>query len=450
VIERLEDGVWRLNPTGGPLRGEWQPPGDRLLTHLALILGSLAISPVHIQGALESADTVSTRRVLVHLGVMFTTDEEGWLVVSRTESSLSRPEVELDCAHSATSLRLLIGLLAGQRFSTMLTADDELWGVPLTALLSPLRKMGAQIECLGGVGKLPLRIKGQPLYPLDLELDPAALEMRDPLMLAAMYGVGESRITEVAPGPDHLERLLRHLGVSVRRLGLTATIKGEQRIYPRRIKIPGDFSAAAPLIVAATLLADSELFIDETGTNPGRSGLLRTLARAGASIERQRTWQFGGEPVSSFVVHHSPRLLAFTVAPNLAPSLLDEIPLLALLATQANGTSVINGAQALSSGHPDSLLLTAQILQSFGADVEYSTDGLRVSGPTKLIGAEVQCANDPRLALLAITAALIADGESVLHGAECVHDYYPGFHAALCRLTEQDPSGFEDASTSTA
>lgn len=446
MIERLEDGVWRLEPDGGPLRGEWQPPGDRNLTHLALILGSLAISPVRIQGALECSDTVSTRRVLVHLGVSFTTDEEGWLVVSRNESALTRPEVELDCAHSATCLRLMIGLLSGQRFNSMLTADDELWGLPLTALLSPLRKMGAQIECLGGVGKLPLRIKGQPLYPLDVALDPAAAEMHDPIMLAALYSVGESRITEAAPGPDHLERLLRHLGVSVRHLGLTTTLKGEQRIYPRRVKIPGDFSAAAPLIVAATLLPDSELFINEVGTNPGRSGLLRTLARAGACVERQRTWQFGGEPVSSFIVHHAPRLLAFTVAPNLAPSLLDEIPLLALLASQASGVSVINGAHALSSGHPDLLLLAAQMLQNFGADVEYSSDGLRITGPARLTGAEVQCASDPRLALLAITAALIADGASVLHGAECVHEYYPGFYAALRRLTVLDPAGFAEES----
>jgi 3-phosphoshikimate 1-carboxyvinyltransferase len=244
--------------------------------------------------------------------------------------------------------------------------------------------------------------------------------------------------------------MLRHLGVGVRRNGLTVTLKGEQRVYPRRVKIPGDISAAAPLVAAATLLPDSELQIHEVGTNPGRTGFLKTVARAGGVIERLRTWQFGGEPVGSFLVRHAPRLCAFTVAPNLAPSVLDEFFLLALLASQADGLSSLRGAQALSCNQPDALMLAAQMLTAFGADVEYAGDGLRVQGPTPLHGAEVQCANNPRLAMLAVTAALVASSPSLLQGADCLHDFYPGYLSVLNRVLDVDPAGFTEQSPMTA
>jgi 3-phosphoshikimate 1-carboxyvinyltransferase len=415
------------------------------MSHLALILGSLAIGPVLIQGVLESADTVSTRRVLAHLGVSFTTDDEGWLVVSRPEGTFKRPEVELDCGRSAMTMQLMLALLSGQRFSSMLVGDDELWSLPLEPLIKPLRAMGAHIECVSSECHPPLRIKGQPLYPYNIVLEPITPEVHDPLLLAAMFAVGESALSEPAPGPDHMERMLRHLGANVRRNGLNVTFKGEQRIYPRRIKLPGDFTAAAPLIAAATLLPESELWIHETGTNPGRTGFLKTLVRSGGVVERQRTWQFGAEPVGSFLVRHTPRLSPFSIAPNLTPSLLDEFFLLALLATQAGGVSTLKGAQVLSHKHPDALLLAAQMLQAFGADVEYTADSLRIQGPSRLSGTEVQCANDPRLAMLGVVAALAAEGPSILHGAECLHDYYPGFVTGLNRLQEVDPAGYADA-----
>jgi 3-phosphoshikimate 1-carboxyvinyltransferase len=443
LITRLGAGTLRVEPAARPLRGEWQPQGDRQMTHLALILGSLAIGPVHVLGSLESPDTVATRRVLAHLGVTFTTDEEGWLAISRREQHLSRPEVDLDCGRSGFALRLMLGLLAGQRFSSMLTGDEELLAQSVGHVATPLKAMGAQVECLGQGGRPPVRVKGQPLYPTAVTLDPAYPDVHDPLLLAALFAVGESRFTEPAPAPDHAERMLRHLGASVRRSGLSITLKGDQRIYPRRIKLPGDFSAAAPLIVAATLLPESELVVNEVGTNPGRTGLLKTLTRAGAVIDRQRSWQFGGEPVGSFTVHHAPGLAAFTIAPNLAPSALDEYFLLAVAATQADGISVMRGGAPLSRSTPDSLMLGAQMLQAFGADVEYDPDGLRVAGPCRLVGAEVQCASDPRLALLAILAGLIADTPSVLHGAAGLEDHYPGLVEVLNRLLEDDSSGFE-------
>lgn len=425
------DGTWRIEPAASPFVGEYQPPSDRIMTHLGLILGSLTVGTTYLLGALESPDTVATRRVLAHLGVSFTCDEEGWLAISRHQDTLIQPQVELDCGESDLALRLLTGLLCGQKFSSVLSAEGGLALRPLNELVARLKQMGAQIECLGGPGLPPIRLKGQPLYPVEMQLDADSPEARDPLLLAAMNAVGTCKFIEVAPGPDHAERMLRHLGVGVRRSGLSLSMKGEQRLYPKRIKIPGDFTAAAPLIVAATLVPGSELTIVQVGTNPGRAGLLKTLSRIGGIVERQRTWQFGAEPVASFSVRHTPALAAFNVAPNLAQSLLDELPLIALLATQASGTSHIRGIGALRRGIPDCLQLTTQILRSLGADVELEADGVRITGPTPLAGAEVQCANDPRLVMLAATAAMVASAPCVLHGADAMLNYYPSFFSDL-------------------
>jgi len=424
-------GAWRIEPAASPLGGDYQPPSDLIMTHLGLVLGSLTVGTTYLLGALESPDTVATRRVLAHLGVSFTCDDDGWLAVSRQHDNLVQPQVELDCGSSVTALRLMAGLLCGQKFSSVLTADGELAARPLTDLVMRLRQMGAQIDCLGGPGLPPLRIKGQPLYPVEIQLDSDSPEVRDPLLLAALNAAGACRFIELAPGPDHAERMLRHLGVSVRRSGLAISMKGEQRLYPKRIKIPGDFTAAAPLVVGATLVKGSELTIVQVGTNPGRAGLLKILSRIGGVVERQRTWQFGAEPVASFTIRSAAGLAAFNVAPNLAQSLVDELPLIALLATQASGTSHIRGAGALRRGVPDCLELVSQILRSFGADVELEADGLRIAGPTPLAGAEVQCANDPRLVMLAATAALIASSPSTLHGADAMLDYYPSYFSDL-------------------
>jgi len=338
---------WRIEPTGQPLQGELQVPGDRSITHRALIIGSMALGHVHLKGALECADTVGTRRVLAHLGVTFTTDSEGWLVISRHEKHFTAPMVELDCGRSASTLRLMAGLLAGQRFKATLTGDDELLSRPVQQLLLPLTRMGATVDCLGPGGRPPVRIKGQPLYPLEWEIPADLPEQKSVLLLAALSAVGASRISEPQPTRDHTERMLRHMGIGMRRDNGTLVLKGEQLVQAKRVKLPRDLSSAAPFIVAASLLPDSDLVLPQVGTNPTRVGLLRTLNRIGGRAERIRNWQLGTEPVSDLRIRDAPRLSAFSAAPNLAPSLIDEFALLALIATQAQGTSRLKGGARL-------------------------------------------------------------------------------------------------------
>ena len=425
--------TWEIQPAANPLVGEFDPPGDRLSTHCALILGALAVGPVQIKDALESTDTIATRRVLAHLGVTFTTDADGWLVVARQQPRLQRPEAELDCGGSTLCLALCLGLLAGHKFPALLTVSPAMAPNNFQPLAELLRQMGAEIECLGNNGCTPpIRIKGQPLYPLACELPVEHAWAKDPLLLAALAAVGTSRIGTALPCPDHLERLLRFMGVRASRDSEYLNLAGEQKIQPRRLKIPGDLSAAAPFLVAATLIPGSDLLIKQVGANPRRMGLYKVISRLGDHLSREKDWQYGTEPVTSIRVRHLPRVPAFSVAPNLAPYLNEEYALLVLLATQAHGTSHIKGLAHLRRQAPDRLQHIAQVLREFGADVEVDPDGFTVHGPVQLHGAQVQCAGDWHAVVTAACAALIASGPSVLHGAGAIESLYPGVLSELC------------------
>jgi 3-phosphoshikimate 1-carboxyvinyltransferase len=304
--------------------------------------------------------------------------------------------------------------------------------VPELAELCPaLGALGAEIEPLGEGWLPPLRIRGRRLTAQQLSLGAGGPLLKDPLLLAALQAQGTTALSGMINGHDHLERLLKLMSVNVRRRGETLSLRGEQNIHPRRIRVPGDISAAAPFIVLAVLSPDSDLTISQVGANPNRTGLIKTLVRLGAQVDRPRSWQFANEPVCELRVRHSPGLAGFSLAPNMAPFLPDELPLLALLASQLDGTSQLKEGGERRPDEPGLLLLAAQLLREFGADIEAANGGVVVHGPTPLRATEVQCAGDRRLALLAVTAALIADGPSRLHGAQVLEDCYPGLAAAL-------------------
>jgi 3-phosphoshikimate 1-carboxyvinyltransferase len=387
-------GTIRIEPSGQPFCGEYTPPGDGCITHRALVLGALALGPTHVMNTLESAETVATRRVLAQLGVSFATDDEGWLVISRRERTLMEPQVELDCACSLPTLRLMAGVLAGQRFAATLTGDDELLSAECRELVEGLRDVGAEVECQGQGWRPPLRICGRELSQLEYTLDSCSVGLKDPLLLAGLSSSGITKLSGATNGQDHLERLLKQMGVNLRRSSNTLLIKGRQNIHPRHIKLPGDISMAAPMMLLAAL-------------------------------------EYSNEPVSSFRVRYTPELDAFNIAPNMIPQLIDEFPLAALLATQANGISHLKDGCLLRQETPDMLQMPAQILRQFGADVEEENDGLLVHGPTPLAGAEIQCAGSRRLVLLAVAAALLAKGPSTLHGAGILEETCPGLLASL-------------------
>ncbi|MEZ5339838.1 MAG: 3-phosphoshikimate 1-carboxyvinyltransferase [bacterium] len=428
-----ENGSIRIGPAASPLRGSYEPPGDRSITHRALILGSLTDEDSEICGSLECEDTVCTRRVLAQLGQTFTSSaEEDCITVS--QGRLRAPEVPLDCGRSFTTLKLMLGLLATQDFESVLTGSPELLQRRVTHLVEPLRQLGAEIVCEGIGDSAPLRIRGQRLQAGKLEIAVRDAEVKSTLLLASPCMEGTLRIVEKAPSRDHSERLMKHMGIVFGRESGAISLACGQSPKARRIKIAGDMSSAAPFIAAAVLLPGSELSVSQVGFNPGRCGMVKVLSRVEGCIERTRDWQLGSEPVTSLEVRHCAELPAFNIAPNLSPSMADELPLLALLATQAEGTSYLRGLSRLGARMPDRHLLTAQILRRFGADVELEEDGFTIHGPKPLHGCEVQCAGDHRLVMMATVAALIANGESTLHGVDSIRHSYPGFFSDLQRL----------------
>lgn len=406
---------WKITPLQAPLRGEHTPHGDRPITNLALTLAALAVGATNLKNAVESPGTVATRRILALLGVSFTTTDDGWLVVSKPDQTLSAPQVELDCGGQVETFTLMLGLLVGQRFSSHLVADICLANI-FDYVKGPLDKMGARITPSRTDGKLSLRIKGNPLYPAKLAFRPGAEPLKNTLLMAALFAVGESRFDDAVLSCDHLERIQKTMGVNLRRQGASILIEGGQRVYSRWLRIPRDISAAAPLITLAALYPGSEILFKETGINPGRSGFLKVLSRSGVGIERKKNWQYGSEPVADILVKATTGLQTINAAPNLAPSMARELALLALVATQANGSSSIKGLEVLDYGIGAKASLAAQILRSFGGDVEVGQDGLAIHGPTALSGTEVQCAGNRDLACMAAVTALLAKGKSTIHG----------------------------------
>ena len=435
-------GTVVVEPLPGQLSGVYFAPGDRCMTQRALILGSIARGPVRLRGTLESAQTVATRRVLAQLGVSFTVDEEDWLVVSRREgNTLQEPRVELDCGESVATMWLMAGLLSGFDFAATLTGGPQLLACDCGVLVEQLEQLGARIECLGDGGYGPIRVQGHHLPPADCKIPQHSCLLKDALILASLSTTGISRFTGAVNGNDHLDRLLRLMGVSIRRSGEVLTIKGGQNVHPRRITIPGDVTAAAPLVVAAVLQPGSDVLIRQSGANPGRMGLFKTLSRIGADITRERDWQYGSEPVTNLRVRYSPNLGPFNVSPNLAPFLLDEFTLLALVATQVNGRSHLHNGHHWLGCTANVNQMACDILRQFGADIEQTEDGFVVSGPTRLTGAAVQCANNLSLSLLALAAGFIADGPSTLYAAGILEETYPGLLREIRQLGTEIHSG---------
>ncbi|MCB1188688.1 3-phosphoshikimate 1-carboxyvinyltransferase [bacterium] len=428
-----DNGSILIQPATGPIRGSYDPPGDRSITHRALILGSLTDEDSEVCGSLECEDTVCTRRVLAQLGQTFTSSEEEDCVTISL-GGLQAPSVPLDCGRSFTTLKLMLGLLATQEFDSVLTGSPELLQRRVTHLVEPLRAMGAEISCEGIGDSAPLRISGRKLKAGKVEIAVRDAELKSTLLLASPYMQGQLRIVEKAPSRDHSERLMKHMGIAFGRDSGAITLECGQLPKARRIKIAGDMSSAAPFIAATVLIPGSELTINQVGFNPGRCGMVKVLSRVEDCVERTKDWQLGSEPVTSLHVRHCVELPAFNIAPNLSPSMADELPLLALMATQATGTSYLRGINRLATRMPDRFLLTAQILRSFGADIELEEDGFTIHGPTQLHGGPVQCAGDHRLVMMATVAALIANGESTLYGADSIRHSYPGFFADLKEL----------------
>ncbi|MDH7486704.1 MAG: 3-phosphoshikimate 1-carboxyvinyltransferase [Anaerolineae bacterium] len=430
--------------SGTPLRGRVRVPGDKSISHRALLLGAIAEGESRVSGFLPAADCLATLRCLRGLGVKIETPSpipspyagEGsqgvtLIVHGRGLHGLHPPQGPLDCGGSGTTMRLLSGILAGQPFRSVLTGNAQLSRRPMARVAIPLRQMGARVTDTDG--HAPLLIEGGHLRGIDYTLPVASAQVKSAILLAGLYADGPTTVREPVPTRDHTERMLQAMGGGLRIADCGLRIEPGERLQALDIVVPGDFSSAAFLIVAATLVPGSEVTIAGVGVNPTRTGALEVLKAMGAHIEVKNEGDCGGEPVADLRVRAG-ELSAMEIGGAIIPRLIDELPLLALVATQARGMTVIRDAAELRVKETDRIATTVAELRKLGAQIEARPDGFVVRGPTPLRGAEVDSHGDHRLAMTLAVAGLLAEEETRVHDVECIADSFPGFVETLRRL----------------
>lgn len=415
-------------------RRDVRPPGDKSITHRALVLGALGEGRTELTGALTSLDVRSMARVLRQLGVRMSALRPGARVVvqGRGLGGLRRPRAVLDCGNSGTSARFMLGTLAGFPFAARITGDASLRRRPMRRVTAPLAQMGARFEEPNGDG-LPLVVHGGCLRALHYQLPVAAAQVKGALLLAGLTGGVPVQLREPGQSRDHTERMLQALGVRLTVSGLTVSLEPPERLAAFELAIPGDISSAAFLIGAALLGGRGELVLRDVGVNPTRVGSLRVLARMGAAIEVQPHRLVLGEPVADIVVNPS-ALRACTVEPVEVPSLIDEIPMLAVLAARAEGESVFRGVQELRVKESDRLMLIARNLRAVGVEAEASGDTLTVVGTDQPPRGNVDTARDHRLAMAFAVLGSLPGAAVRLSERASVAVSYPEFFDDLKRV----------------
>ena len=417
------------------LRGTIAVPGDKSITHRALLCNAVAAGDAAVEGFLDAADTRSTLEAVRALGVAVEERGGGRLLVrGRGRAGLREPGDVLDCGNSGTTMRLLGGLLAGFPFFSVLSGDGSLRRRPMGRIAGPLRLLGARVAGRGGGALPPLAIEGGALSGGRFETPVASAQVKSALLLAGLAAGGPVTVVQPARSRDHTERLLRAMGADVAAEGAAVTLTPPAGdLAPAAVRVPGDVSAAAAWIVAATLHPDADLLLTGVGLNPTRTGALDALRSMGADIEELDPRDAGGEPVADLRVR-SAALRGVRVGGELAPRAIDELPLLALAGALAEGETRIEDAAELRVKESDRVAATAAALRALGAEVEERADGLAVGGGARLRGAAVEAMGDHRLAMLGAVAGLVAEGETTIAGAGAVAISYPDFWADLRRV----------------
>ena len=436
---------WRLR---GPatVSGAVRVPGDKSISHRALLLGAMAQGTTEIRGLLQGEDCRATMAALRALGVeIVESPNDAVHVRGLGPEAWREPETILDAGNSGTTLRLLAGLLAGRPFCSLLSGDESLRRRPMRRIVDPLRAMGATVLGRAEGGFPPLAIGGGRLRGIAWSSPVASAQVKSAILLAGLQAAGETSVTEPMLSRDHTERMLSAFGLAPRRDGTTVTVPGGGRLTAAALAVPGDLSSAAFLLVGAAA-GGGELCIQDVGVNPTRTGLLDVLERMGAEVRRERLRLAAGEPVADLVVRGS-RLRGVRVEAELIPRLIDEVPALAVAAALADGETVISGAAELRVKEVDRLAAVAEELGRMGAAISATADSLRIRGDAKLRGAVVSSRGDHRMAMSLAVAALFAEGETVIRDVACADTSFPGFARLLasaapaCAIREETADG---------
>jgi len=416
------------------LKGNIFVPGDKSISHRSLILGSIAQGETRVYNLLNSLDCLRTLGCMQALGVKIELDEDNSVnIKGKGLYGLQEPNDILDVGNSGTTIRLLTGLLSGQNFYSVLNGDNSIRKRPMKRVVQPLRLMGADIWGREDGHFASLSIKGSKLNPFQYTLPVASAQVKSALLLAGLYATGETVIRESLFTRNHTERMLEIMRADIKISPPEIKIKGGTELRSTDIFIPGDISSAAYFIAAASILRDSQIIIKQVGANPTRTGIIEILKKMGTKIDILNYQIKSNEPQADLMIEYS-KLKGVKIKKENVPFLIDELPLIAVVATQAQGKTVVSGARELRVKETDRIKAIVSELKKMGADIEEREDGFTVNGPTRLQGAVCESYNDHRIAMSLAVAALLAEGKTVIKNSECIDISFPGFEKTLQNL----------------
>ena len=413
------------------INGTFTVPGDKSISHRSVMLSSLAEGTSHISGFLTGEDCLSTVSCFKKMGVEIEIDGTNVTVHGKGLNGLTKPTETLDVGNSGTTLRLMTGILSAQKFESHITGDSSIQKRPMDRVNAPLSLMGASIKGCGGE-KLyaPLTVEGKNLKAIEYTLPVASAQVKSAIILAGLYADGETTIIEPEATRDHTEIMLNYLGADIKKDGNKITVKPVKELYAKDITVPGDISSAAYFMAAGAVCPSSDVTITNVGINPTRTGIITVLENMGADISILNERTVCGEKVADINVKTS-KLKGTVVEGDIIPKLIDEIPVIAVIACFADGKTVIKDAQELKVKESNRIKTVVGELKKFGADIEETDDGMIINGGKTLKGAVIESHNDHRIAMSMAIAALMAEGETTIKNSECVDISFPNYFDIL-------------------
>lgn len=424
----------------GPLKGCITVPGDKSISHRAVMFGALAEGKTEVTHFLQGADCLSTIHCFRQMGIdiINNPEQETVTIYGKGLYGLNKPETTLDAGNSGTTIRLLSGILCGQSFETAISGDSSIQKRPMGRIMTPLSSMGADIISLKNNNCAPLAINtgkssASRLKGIIYNSPVASAQVKSCILLAGLYADGKTTVIEPALSRNHTELMLTQFGAEISSHNNTATITPEPKLTGCKIDVPGDISSAAFFIAAGLLIPGSEIVIKNVGINPTRNGIIKVCKQMGADIRLENVRADIGEPVADIFVKHSD-LEGIEIGGDIIPTLIDEIPVIAVLACAAKGQTLIKDASELKVKESDRIAVIADNLSRMGADITATEDGFIINGGRALHGAEIESKADHRIAMSFAVASQLAEGETRIIGAECVDISYPGFYADFAGL----------------
>ena len=417
-----------------PLKGTISVPGDKSISHRSVMFGALADGVTEVTHFLKSADCLSTIACFREMGIQIEEKDDVLYIHGKGLHGLKAPQNTLDTGNSGTTTRLISGILAGQSFTSHLTGDASIQKRPMGRIMKPLRIMGADIQSDLGNDRAPLTIQGHALQAIHYDSPVASAQVKSCILLAGMYADGPVSVTEPALSRNHSELMLASFGAKVESEGNTSTIWPDPELHGQKVHVPGDISSAAYFICAALMVPGSEVLLKNVGINPTRDGILRVVKAMGADIEYTNITEQAGEKTADLLVRYTGTLHGTVIEGDVIPTLIDEIPVIAVLAATAQGETIIRNAEEFKVKESDRLAIMVESLSAMGVNVTGTDDGMIIRGGNPLQGAFIDSHLDHRIAMSFAVASLVAEGMTEILNAECVNISYPEFYGDLFSL----------------